>query len=336
MDTNYPPTTWRELLGKLTERPAERQRVAGALDVSTFTITRWVEGKAEPRIHNLKRLPEVFPVHQGQFTELIQAELAPNIPSLHMSAVDRPEHEVGSEYFARVLSTYATVSGPFRAWSIRNVISQQAIEQLDPDLTGLEITLVQCVTPAKREQPIRSLYQRMGTGSAPRESGSEWRLLFMGAESLPGWTFRQGEPAVVQDTQLKQWPLPMRSDLHYEQSAVAWPLQREGKLAGCLLVCSTQKDYFSQARLSLIEIYANMMALSFYDEEFYALNRIALEEMPLPSQQQESISIAHFRERIARLRREHRSPLSEVEAEVLALQEIEAEFLNASNNNSEA
>jgi hypothetical protein len=79
-----------------------------------------------------------------------------------------------------------------------------------------------------------------------------------------------------------------------------------------------------------------MMALSFRDEEFYALNRIALEEMPLPSQQQESISIACFRERIARLRREHGSPLSEVEAEVLALQEIEAEFLNASNNNSEA
>jgi len=105
-------------LGKLTERPAERQRVADALGVSTFTITRWVEGKAEPRIHNLKRLPEVFPAYQGQFTELIQAELAPNIPPLPMSAVDRPEHEVGSEYFVRVLSTYATVSGPFRAWSI--------------------------------------------------------------------------------------------------------------------------------------------------------------------------------------------------------------------------
>src|SRR4051794_4598172 len=108
MDTNYPPTTWRELLGKLTERPAERQRVAEALSVSTFTITRWVEGKAEPRIHNLKRLPEVFPSYQEQFTELIQAELAPNVPPLPMSAVDRPKHEVGSEYFARVLSSYAT------------------------------------------------------------------------------------------------------------------------------------------------------------------------------------------------------------------------------------
>jgi hypothetical protein len=326
---HHPPSIWRELLGKLTERPIERQRVADALGVSTFTITRWVEGKAEPRIQNLKRLPEVFPAYQEQFTELIQAELAPNLPPLPAPAVDRSEDKIRAEYFARILSIYATVSGPFRAWSIRNLILQQAIEQLDPDLTGLEIALVQCITPAKREQQVRSLCERIGTGSAPWENGGEWRLLFMGAESLPGWTFKQGEPAVVQDTQHKQWPLPVRLGLH-EQSAVAWPLQREGKLAGCLLVCSTQKDYFSQARLSLIEIYVNMIALSFHDKEFYALSQIALEEMPMPSQQQEFISITHFRERISHLRRQHRFLLSEAEAEVLALQEIEAELLGTS------
>lgn len=329
MNANHPPSIWRELLGKLTERPIERQRVADALGVSTFTITRWVEGKTEPRIQNLKRLPEVFPAYQEQFTELIQAELAPNLPPLPVPDVDRSEDKVRAEYFARVLSIYATVSGPFRAWSIRNLILQQAIEQLDPNPTGLEIALVQCVTPAKREQQVRSLCERIGTGSAPWENGGEWRLLFMGAESLPGWTFKQGEPAVVQDTLHKQWPLPVRPGL-YEQSAVAWPLQREGKLAGCLLVCSTQKDYFSQARLSLIEIYANMVALSFHDKEFYALSQIALEKMPMPSQQQEFISITHFRERISHLRRQHRFLLSEAEAEVLALQEIEAELLGTS------
>ena len=330
MNANHnPPSIWRELLGRLTERPIERQRVADALGVSTFTITRWVEGKAEPRIQNLKRLPEVFPAYQEQFTELIQAELAPNLPPLPVPAVDRSEDKVRAEYFARVLSIYATVSGPFRAWSIRNLILQQAIEQLDPDLTGLEIALVQCVTPAKREQQVRSLCERIGTGSAPWENGGEWRLLFMGAESLLGWTFRQGEPAVVQDTLHKQWPLPVRPGLH-EQSAVAWPLQREGKLAGCLLVRSTQKDYFSQARLSLIEIYANMVALSFHDKEFYTLSQIALEEMPMPSQQQEFISITHFRERISHLRHQHRFLLSETETEVLALQEIEAELLDTS------
>lgn len=327
MNTNHPPSTWRELLAKLTERPAERQRIADALGVSTFTITRWVEGKAEPRIQNLKRLPEVFPAYQEQFSELIQAELAPNLPLLPVPTVSHPEHEIGSEHFAQILSIYATVSGPFRAWSIRNLILQQAIEQLDPNLTGMEIALIQCVTPAKREQQVRSLYECMGTASPPWNKSGEWRLLFMGAESLPGWTIRQGEPVVVQDTQHKQWPLPVRPGL-YEQSATAWPLQREGKLAGCLLVCSTQKDYFIQDRLSLIEIYANMVALSFCDEQFYGLSQIALEKMPMPAQQQESTSITHFRERIACIRYQHQFLLSETEAEVLALQEIEAEFLD--------
>lgn len=329
MNANHPPSTWRELLAKLTERPAERQRIADALGVSTFTITRWVEGKAEPRIQNLKRLPEVFPDYQEQFTELIQTELAPNLPYLPVQAVSRPEHEIGSACFARALSIYATISVPFRTWSIRRLILQQAIVQLDPDRTGLEIALVQCVTPAKRKQQVQSLYERMGTASSPWDNSGEWRPLFMGEESLPGWTFRQGEPAIVQDRQHKQWPLPVRPGLH-EQSAAAWPLQREGKLAGCLLICSTQKDYFIQDRLCLIEIYANMIALSFSDEEFYGLSQISLKKMPTPSQQQEPTSITHFRERVARLRHQYKFLLSETEAEVLALQEIEAEFLDAS------
>ena len=54
---NNPPQSWRELLGTLTESPAEKQRVAEALGVNAFTVTRWVNGESEPRLHNLKRLP---------------------------------------------------------------------------------------------------------------------------------------------------------------------------------------------------------------------------------------------------------------------------------------
>ena len=66
----------------LTERPSERQRVAETLGVTPYTVTRWVSGESEPRMQNLKRLPEVFPAYQQLFSDLIQAELIPSAPPL--------------------------------------------------------------------------------------------------------------------------------------------------------------------------------------------------------------------------------------------------------------
>ncbi|HJT59054.1 MAG TPA: helix-turn-helix transcriptional regulator [Ktedonobacteraceae bacterium] len=326
----YSPQTWRELLGQLTERPAERQRVAEELGVTPYTITRWVEGISEPRVQNLKRLPEVFPAYSQLFSDLIQAELVPNAPPLSTLSVTSPTLEIPSEYLARVLTAYATTSGPFRAWSIRTLTLQQAIRQLDPDLLGMEITVAQCIPPVLGE-PIRSLCERMGVGTGSWDSRVGWRLFFLGAESLAGWTVGRGEPGVVQNMDQGEGLLPFRRT-PYEKSAAAWPLQRAGKLAGCLLVSSAQINYFTPLRLSSIEIYANTLALSFRDEEFYDLRQIALHEMPLLSQQEASTIFAQLRERIASLRRERAFQISEAEAECLALQQIEAELLAAKHS----
>ena len=323
------PQSWRELLEMLTEGPGERQRIAEALGVTPYTVTRWVTGESEPRIQNLKRLPEVFPAYQQLFSDLIQAELIPDVPPLPLPPLDHLRPEVPAEFLSRILASYATASGPFRAWSIRTLILQQAIEQLDPDLMGMEITVVQCVPPALGK-PVRSLCERMGAGTAPWDRGIGRRLLFLGAESLCGWTVGRGEPGVVQDLEQKQGLLPLKLGIH-EKSAVAWPFQREGKLAGCLLVSSTQPDYFTSARLSFIEVYASTLALAFCDDEFHELRKIALHEMPVLSKQQEHTSIARFHDRVVSLRREHEYYLSEAQAEVLVLQQIEAELLDLSS-----
>ena len=322
---NNPPQSWRELLGTLTESPAEKQRVAEALGVNAFTVTRWVTGESEPRLHNLKRLPDVFPRYRTLFSELIQADLAPNVAPRAVPPSEDARLEVPSEYLVRTLATYATTSGPFRAWSIRNLNLQQAIELLDPDMLGMEITVVQCVPPVSG-QLVRSLCERIGVGSAPWDSGVGRRLLFLGAESLAGWVVGRGEPGVVQDMQQKQGPLPFRSST-YEKSAVAWPLQREGKLAGCLLVVCTQVEYFTPLRLSFIEVYANSLALSFRDEEFYPLSQIVLHEMPILSLEEQRTYAAQLRDRLMRLRREQGYQFSEAEAERRILQQMEAELL---------
>jgi hypothetical protein len=322
---NNSAQSWRELLGKLTENPAEKQRVAEALGVNAFTVTRWVTGESEPRLHNLKRLPDVFPHYRALFSELIQADLAPNVAPRAVPPSEDARLEVPSEYLVRTLATYATTSGPFRAWSIRNLNLQQAIELLDPDMLGMEITVVQCVPPVSG-QLVQSLCERIGVGSAPWDSGVGRRLLFLGAESLAGWVVGRGEPGVVQDMQQKQGPLLFRAST-YEKSAVAWPLQREGKLAGCLLVVCTQVEYFTPLRLSFIEVYANSLALSFRDEEFYPLSQIALHEMPILSLEEQRAYAAQLRDRMMRLRREHGYQFSEAEAERRILQQMEAELL---------
>jgi len=251
---NNSAQSWRDLLGKLTENPAEKQRVAEALGVNAFTVTRWVTGESEPRLHNLKRLPDVFPHYRALFSELIQADLAPNVAPRTIPPFEGARLEVPSEYLVRTLATYATTSGPFRTWSIRNLNLQQAIELLEPDLVGMEITVVQCVPPVPG-QLVRSLCERIGVGSAPWDSGVGRRLLFLGAESLAGWAVGRGQPGVVQDSEQKLGPLPFRPGA-YEKSAVAWPFQREGKFAGCLVVVCTRVDYFTPLRLSFIEVYA--------------------------------------------------------------------------------
>jgi hypothetical protein len=73
-----------------------------------------------------------------------------------------------------------------------------------------------------------------------------------------------------------------------------------------------------------------MVALSFRDEEFYELYRIALHEIPLLSEKGQYSSVSQFRDRVLRLRREQQYRLSEPEAEALVLQQMEAELLDVS------
>jgi transcriptional regulator with XRE-family HTH domain len=300
------------------------------LGVNTYTVTRWVNNETEPRASTLKRLPDAFPSpYSEQLRELIQAEFFPYILSSKSPTVTRSQDEMPCEYLVRTLAAYATTSGPFRAWTLRANTLQRTIELFDPDAFGAEMTVVQCVPPLQRAS-VRSLCKRMGVGTAPwNYNGAAWRFLFLGAESLAGWTVGCGEPGVVRDME-QHGPLAVRLSAH-EKSAVAWPLQREGKVAGCLLVSSTQVNYFTQAHLNLIEVCANMLALSFRDEEFYELHRIALHEMPLLSEKCQYTSVTQFRDRVLRLRREQGYRLSELEAEALALQQMEAELLDMSN-----
>lgn len=322
---NNPQQSWRELLGSLIQSSSEKQRIADALGVNSFTITRWVNGESTPQRKYFNKLPKLFPRYEELLEELIQAELFPHAhPRIPPTLSIRPDALV--EYLVRILATYATIRGPYRAWTIRTLTLQQAIELLDPDGVGMELIVFACVPPTKG-QAVRSLCERMRKGAVPRDTGVGMRILFVGAESLSGTAVGRGEPCVIQEMEQKQGPISFRASFHGEKSAVAWPIQREGKIAGCLTVVYMQKNYFTAQRLSLIEVYVNALALSFRDQEFYELSDIDLHEMPLLSLQQLSEYATQFDERVRDMRRVHKPRLSEEEAEKLILQQMEAELL---------
>jgi len=322
-----PLQDWRELLGILTERSVERQRAADELGVTPYTITRWVNRTSEPRLHSLKRLPEVFPRYKQHLADLIEAELNPYKLLQTRSSPDQSlidTLDVPVEYFIRALSAYARVRGPLRTWSLCSLAIQQILVQLDPDQLGMEVIVVQCIPPISG-QSVRSLCERIAVGTGPWSTKVEQRLRFLGAESLAGWTVGRGEPRILQN--LSQNEFLFIGSAPHERSAIAWPIQREGKLAGCLLVVSTQQGYFTPAHLSSIELYTNSLALAFRDEEFYPLSEIDLHVMPVLSTQDDYISLVRFREAVGHLRSQHEAAVSQSDAERLVLQEMEASLL---------
>jgi len=104
--------------------------------------------------------------------------------------------------------------------------------------------------------------------------------MFLGVESLAGYAItRLGCTIVSNRAASTFFPIHWTE---YEQSAVAVPIMRQGKVAGSLLAASAVPDYFLQDDLPsrVLERYANLIALMFGEEEFYDPNEIALCCMP--------------------------------------------------------
>ena len=108
---------------------------------------------------------------------------------------------------------------------------------------------------------------------------------------------------------------------------MACPLMRAGLVAGCLLVSSTQLDYFLPGRQTLVEHYAHLIALALESDKFYDFRRIELYLMPSFDNQQ--AAFATFRQRVNEMLSEAQvrgQPLDLMQAEEIVLHRIEAEL----------
>jgi GAF domain-containing protein len=227
-----------------------------------------------------------------------------------------------------VLVARATTEETLLFWVVCRQILQHALRRLDPESLGMAITVAVCMPPAAGKRTIRSLRESMGLGTAPWPGDLEHQSMFLGADSLAGYVVSRCHPQVIDDLREPHTLLPAYQT-EYEVSAAAHPILYANRVAGCLLVSSTQPSYFvSPARLALIADYAQLIALAFRPQQFYPLEWIELQVMPpLPVQRQ---LFATLQQRITQMLKEafaaSRS-LTRDEAEQLAWQQIEEELI---------
>jgi len=318
--------TWRELLADIIRDRKEKQRLIEALGITSITLTRWVNGESEPRPQNLYRLMSMLSLYDEQLRVLLKEESdlsKGSVPNAH-----RLVKEIPSAFYIHVLQVRATAGEHLRFWSICQLILQQALEQLDPNCLGMSIWVVRCMPPSGPYNKVRSLRESVGLGTPPWSGNLEQTALFLGAESLACDVVTLCRPTIVQDIE-EECLIRPTGRVEYERSVAMYPILFAGRVAGVLLVCSTQKRYFLlQVCTDLIECYADLVALAFDSQEFYAPEQIALCIMPSPEVQK--ASFAQFRRLVSQTMRDAAQKnqlVSNVQANMLVWQRLEEELI---------
>lgn len=279
-------TSWREMLNDIIRDGQERQKIAGVVGINAVTLGRWASNTSRPRYQHLRRLLlALSQQHRAEMQELIAQEF-PDFPlGLELNKQDEEQDLISSDLYARVFHTYASAPHAQRSWNVANLILRHALERLDPQQQGMAITLVQCIPPSE-DGKVYSLRERMGFGTSPWPPNLEPYAIFLGLGSLSGYVVGRCQHSVVQNRSKEQQGLrPIHWD-KWEKGAAAYPIYRESRVAGCLLVSSALPDYFSSHRQKLIEQYAELLSLVFEPGEFYPVEHINLRAMPEGTEQQ--------------------------------------------------
>jgi transcriptional regulator with GAF, ATPase, and Fis domain len=151
-------------------------------------------------------------------------------------------------------------------------------------------------------------------------------MIFLGAESLAGAAATHSRLMVV-NSRDEHTLSPIHWEEH-EQSVAAAPILWKTKIAGCLLISSIQPHIFSETYLSLVEIYAYLMALAFERETFFDHQEIKLALMPLYTDQPRFLK--HFSQRVYQKMNEsaiEHQPITFSAAQERVCQEVEGEML---------
>ena len=231
------------------------------------------------------------------------------------------------DFWIRLLETNANTPRNLHFMSLVNLIFLQLQSYIDPEHIGVQLIVARCSPPSSPDQPVRSLREVMKMKTHESLLANPGENIFLGAESLSGYSVGTCTANIVQNTQ-EERRLPVLK-IPEEQSVAAYPIQRGGYVAGSFLVSSPQPDFFSQRMQYVLQIYAYLLSLAFETDMFYAPERIRLR--PMPAWRLQRRCIAEFQERVLTLLQRDAS-LSRPQAETAVWQQIEEALLTLASD----
>lgn len=308
-------TPFRLFLQTIIHRDrSELARIAHELEVAENTVYRWLNGTSEPRTVHLLRLPDVFPEHRAELSDIINKTFGNiiNTAARGMPAIDR-------DIYHKVLEISAlSQDEDARFWEVSKTIFEHALHQLDYEQRGMAITYAKLMPP--HEDGIHSLREVLMRGHAPWSTDEESKA-FLGGTTLAGTAAATQRMYIWNEIDHSRNMVEIDK---FEHSACAVPVIRSNKLAGILIVSSTQPDFFKENQVSLaITEYSLMMSIAISDHDFQPSSRLHLRPMPALAWQRQQLSRVYVQRILSHARKYQTSYR---EAELWIQQQIELEF----------
>lgn len=290
-------------------------RVAKALGVTENTVYRWMNGTSTPQPAHLRRLPDVLPAHRSKLIHVIK-QTYPGVLELSPISV----REIQKDIYQRVIELVVSIDeDDLRQWEVVQTLFEYALLQLDPEHYGMVITYAKLLPP-REDAMVHALREVAMRGHTPWPQETQTRA-FLGSNMLGGHVAMLQRNQVWSD--IIEGHIPFMVDVN-ERSSCASPLLRGRRIAGVLIVSSTQPDFFADPKkCETIDEYARLLSIAVPPSDFHSIYSLHLRPMPDLSMQRQHLNTTYI-QRILNYASTHN--LSSQEAETKVERELEKEF----------
>lgn len=315
------PRKWREVLGVIISDSKEKYRLANELGVHPFTLMHWYYGESSPGPLDLGKLVQALPEHYDTLAPLVAEALEYIMIS---SSSTQQDDLIPQEFYEQVSRVRMATPVSIRFWSLCSLILQQGLSQLDPSSMGVTLRVIRCMPPHSNGK-IRSLRQVMGKSTQTWPYDFDPHALLIGKDSL--FDTLLASPGLIV-AEPPHAPFELAQTPSFISSIAVCPIIQDGRIAGCLQAESTQFDYFTSARLALLQCYTELLASVFDPIDFYDVQQIELQYMPPPDVQRHHMP--SYRQRVAAVLRNAMRRGESIDvayAEQVVWQQLEEEFL---------
>lgn len=279
---------WRLILRKyLAENPKEKRPIVAHLGTSVRSLERWVaiNSETDPDPRFIPKLVNAVPGYE----EEMELSLKQDYPDAFESANVDILPNIPSAFYARIASTRATAAPNLNKPTNFSALFRQIGNHLDPREKGLLVLFARCVSPLEPGGRITGLViHSSGYGTGEWENKQIKHTYMIGPGSLCAHAIVNGGialyPQDVPGINYASYPILYGEDM---RSCAAFPVLREGYVAGSLFVGAKQEAFFTEARRELLREYAYLFALALRDSEFYPVEQIDLQVMPTIEHQSE-------------------------------------------------